>query len=218
MKRKFIMSYSCGKDSTLALHRMIKSGNIPLGLLVTVDKKHSRSWFHGVPKKVLKEVSKSLNIPLLLVECEGEEYEYSFEKILKEAKNNLGADSCVFGDIDLEEHRTWCTDRCNKVSMEAIFPLWNEGREKLTYEFIESGYKAVIKNVKLEFLSTYFLGKVLNKDIVNEIKATGADVCGENGEYHTFVYDGPLFNFRIKFNTNGNILNNTHGFLDIGDD
>lgn len=217
MKRKFIMSYSCGKDSTLALHRMIKDGHTPIALLVTVDKKNSRSWFHGVPEKLLKEVSKSLNIPLLLVECEGVEYEDAFRTVLEEAKNNLGVDSCVFGDIDLEAHRSWCEDRCKECEVDAIFPLWNEGREALIYEFIESGYKAVIKNVKLEFLSTYFLGKVLNKEIVSKIKATGADVCGENGEYHTFVYDGPLFDYDIKFETKGILTNKTNGFLDIGE-
>lgn len=215
MSKKFIMSYSCGKDSTLALHRMIEEGNTPVALLITVDKKLNRSWFHGVPENLLKDVSKSLNIPLILVKCEGEEYEAKFEEALLLAKNDLGAEGCVFGDIDLEDHRKWCSDRCDEVGIEAIFPLWNEGREELTHEFIDRGFKTVIKNVKLEFLGPDFLGKVLTKEVVSDIKATGADPCGENGEYHTFVYDGPLFKFPIKFSTKGNITNETHGFLDI---
>lgn len=218
MIKKFVMSYSCGKDSTLALDRMIEKGSEPVALLITVDKKLNRSWFHGVPEKILSNVSESLNIPLLLVRCEGEEYAESFKKTLLKAKNELGAEGCVFGDIDLEAHRTWCTDRCNDVGIQAIFPLWNEGREKLTHEFIDRGFKTVLKNVQLKFLGVEFLGKVLTKDVVSDIKATGADPCGENGEYHTFVYDGPLFKFPIKFNTQGHITTETHGFLDIVDE
>ncbi|WP_459836517.1 Dph6-related ATP pyrophosphatase [Clostridium carnis] len=209
------MSYSCGKDSTLALYRMIKKGYNPVGLLVTVDKNASRSWFHGISKDLLNKVSHSLNIPLLLVECEGIEYEEEFNKALIKAKENLDANICVFGDIDLEAHRTWCTDRCNKAKIEAVFPLWNEDREKLTYEFIDEGFKAIIKKVKLEYLNEGFLGKVLNYDLVQDIKKTGADPCGENGEYHTFVYDGPLFKYKVNFKTNGNKLNKEYGFLDI---
>lgn len=215
MSKKFVMSYSCGKDSTLALYRMIKNGHKPVALLITVDKKVLRSWFHGVPESLLQEVSKSLNIPLLLVKCEGEEYKAAFNKALNKAKNELGAEACVFGDIDLEAHRVWCTDRCDEANMEAIFPLWLEDREKLTYEFIDSGFKTVIKNVRLDVLSTEFLGKVLTKKVVSDIVVAGSDACGENGEYHTFAFDGPLFKYPIRFKENGIITNETHGFLDI---
>ena len=187
MSKKFVMSYSCGKDSTLALYRMIKGGHKPVALLITVNKKGSRTWFHGVPEDLLKEVSKSLNIPLLLVKCEGEEYRDAFNNALKKAKEELGAEACAFGDIDLEAHRTWCTERCDEANMEAIFPLWCEGREKLTFEFIDTGFKTVIKNVRLDVLSTEFLGKQLTKPVVEDIVKSGSDACGENGEYHTLV-------------------------------
>lgn len=214
MKKKFIMSYSCGKDSTLSLYRMIKEGHIPVALLVTIDKKRIRSWFHGIPNNLLEDVSKSLNIPLLLVESEGTNYTETFIEALKKAKE-LGAEACVFGDIDLEEHRTWCTDRCDTAGLEAIFPLWQEDREALTHEFIDCGFKTVIKNVQLEILNESFLGEVLTKDLVEKIKAAGSDPCGENGEYHTFVYDGPLFKYKIPFEIEGNILTETHGYLNI---
>lgn len=214
MKKKFIMSYSCGKDSTLSLYRMIKEGHTPVALLVTIDKKRIRSWFHGIPNNLLEDVSKSLNIPLLLVESEGTNYTETFIEALKKAKE-LGAEACVFGDIDLEEHRTWCTDRCDIAGLEAIFPLWQEDREALTHEFIDCGFKTVIKNVQLEILNESFLGEVLTKDLVEKIKAAGSDPCGENGEYHTFVYDGPLFKYEIPFEIEGNILTETHGYLNI---
>ena len=213
--RKFIMSYSCGKDSTLALYRMIKNGHIPASLLVTVNKSENRSWFHGVPEALIKKVSNSLNIPVILVESKGDNYASTFTEALIHGKKNLGVDSCVFGDIDLEEHRTWCTDRCNEAGIEAIFSLWQEDREELVYEFIDSGFKTVIKNVKLQCMGEKFLGKILTRDVVKDIKGTGSDACGENGEYHTFVYDGPIFKYPIKFKTNGIVKNETHGFLDI---
>ena len=216
MKKKFVVSYSCGKDSTLSLYRMIKARHTPVALLVTVDKKVLRSWFHGIPDKLLKDVSKSLDIPLVLVASNGKEnYGETFVEALKKIKEEMGAEACVFGDIDLMAHRTWCEDKCEKAGLEAIFPLWEEDREALTYEFIDSGFKTVIKNVKLSILGEEFLGEVLTKDVVERLKAAGSDACGENGEYHTFVFDGPLFKERINFETGDNILTETHGFLDI---
>lgn len=214
MGKKFVVSYSSGKDSTLALYRMIKKGYEPIALLITMNYEAGRSWFHGVPENILSDVSKSLNIPLMAVNCKGEEYKDVFEDALIKAKEN-GAEACVFGDIDLEEHRTWCTERCKSVGLEAIFPLWQEDREKLTYEFIDSGFKTIIKAVKLEFLNENFLGEILTKELVQKIKATGADPCGENGEYHTFVFDGPIYKFKIDYKKNGKVLNDTYGFLDI---
>ncbi|MTM62159.1 ATP-binding protein, partial [Turicibacter sanguinis] len=190
------------------------AGHEPLALLITVDKKVCRSWFHGVPKHLLEEVSKSLNIPLLLVESIGDNYKETFEEALGKAKEQ-GAEACVFGDIDLEAHRTWCTDRCEAVGLEVVFPLWLEDREVLTHEFIDLGFTTVLKNVKLECLGEEFLGKVLTKELVEKIKATGSDACGENGEYHSFVYDGPLFSYPVSFEVGENILTETHGYLDI---
>lgn len=214
MSKKFVVSYSCGKDSTLSLYRMIKKGHTPLGLLVTVNNKICRSWFHGIPEELIKNVAKSLDIPLTLIRSEGDNYKETFEETLKKAKAE-GAEACVFGDIDLEAHRTWCTERCDAAGLEAIFPLWEEDREALTYEFIDSGFKTVIKTVRLECLGEEFLGETLTKDVVQRIKATGSDPCGENGEYHTFVFDGPIFKEKIDFEVGENIIKEGYGHLDI---
>lgn len=200
--KKIVLSYSCGKDSTLALHRVIKEGYKPCGLIVTANKKTKRSWFHGVPINLLNEVSDSLGIPLILAEGDGEDYGEIFEKALLEAKNR-GAEFCVFGDIDIEDHRTWCTERCDNVGIGAIFPLWKEERIKVVSEFIKEGYKAIIKVVDLERLPETFLGEILTREIVEQIQVIGADPCGENGEYHTFVFDGPIFGNPINFIING---------------
>lgn len=214
MSKKFVMSFSGGKDSTLALYRMIKKGYTPIGLLVTVKKGKSSSWTHSINKELLNKVSQSLDIPLMLVECEVSEYEAKFKETLEKAKE-MGAKSCVFGDIDIDHHRKWCEDRCIEAGMEAILPLWQEDREKLVYEFIDSGFSTVIKKVNLIYLPSDFLGKVLTRDIVEEIKQLGSDPCGENGEYHTFVVDGPLFKEEIIFKKNKIVIDGDYGNLDI---
>ena len=214
--KKFVASYSGGKDSTLAIYRAIKAGLEPLCLIITYNKDRNRSWFHGIPEGLLKNVSKSLNIPIWLVETSGEEYTKSFEKNLKKAKE-LGAEVCIFGDIDLEGHLKWCTDRCNQVGLEACFPLWKEERKKLVYEFLESGFVANFTVINTEKLSDRFLGMVMTKEICEEIEKEGADICGENGEYHTFVSDGPIFKEKVNFRLGEKITETTYSILPILD-
>ncbi|GIM32613.1 Dph6-related ATP pyrophosphatase [Paraclostridium bifermentans] len=214
MKNKFVMSFSGGKDSTLALYRMIKKGYEPVALLTTVKKDADKSWTHGINRRLLKQVSESLDIPLLEVECDVCEYEKEFEKSLTKAKE-LGASICVFGDIDIEEHKNWDVERCENSGIEASFPLWQEDRESLVYEFIESGFTTIIKTVNLDYLNESLLGKKLTKNVVLEIKNAGADACGENGEYHTFVIDGPLFKEKVSFENKGIVIERNYGHLNI---
>ena len=212
--KKFVMSFSGGKDSVLALYRMVKRGYEPIALLTTVKENEDTSWTHGLNKGFLKSISDSLDIPLLTVECNVGEYEKKFELELNRAKE-MGASMCVYGDIDIDEHLKWGYDRCRAVNLKAEFPLWQEKREDLVYEFIESGFTTIIKVVNLKYMGEKFLGKKLTKSVVEEIKATGSDPCGENGEYHTFVVDGPIFKEEVKFENNGIIIQNGYGHLDI---
>lgn len=212
--KKFVMSFSGGKDSMLALYRMIRKGYEPVALLTTAKKNEDKSWTHGLSNDLLKKVSESLNIPLLIVECDVDEYERRFEETLLKARN-MGAYICAFGDIDIEDHKKWDTDRCKAANLNAEFPLWQEDREKLVHEFIDSGFITVIKTVNLKYMGEVFLGKVLTKDVIEDIKLTGSDACGENGEYHTFVVDGPLFKNKIAFKNNGVVSENGYGNLYI---
>nr|WP_307775947.1 diphthine--ammonia ligase [uncultured Cetobacterium sp.] len=201
MKKKVIVSFSGGKDSMLSLHRAVENGYDPVALMTTVNKGKGESWFHDISIEYLKKVSCSLDIPLLLVECSGDNYETTFEKALEQMKG-LGVEGCIFGDIDITSHKEWCVNRCDAVGIEAIFPLWQQERERLVNEFIDLGYKAIIKKVNLEKMGSEFLGKILTKQLLEEIKKTGSDVCGENGEYHTFVFNGPLFKNEVLVKIN----------------
>lgn len=212
--KKVVISFSGGKDSTLSLYRMMKQGYEIIGLIVTFDE-NDNSCFHQIPDKIFQEISKSLQIDLYKVECSNEKiYEEEFERILKKTKDN-GADICVFGDIDIEHHKKWGLDRCKNAGIEAYFPLWHEDREELTHEFIDSGFNAIIKKVDLKKLSESYLGKTLTNDLVNDIKNLECDPCGENGEYHTLVIDGPIFSKKIKINIIGKEIVGEYGYLTV---
>lgn len=203
--KKFIASYSGGKDSTLAIYRAIKQGMVPIELVTTYNTDRKQSWFHGIPRQLLDNISTEIQIPITLMETTGEEYSLNFEAYLRKAKEQ-GAEICVFGDIDLEEHLNWCTDRCMAAGIEAYFPLWKESRKDLVYEFIDSGFKTMITVVDTSRLGQEFVGKILTKSVAADIERSGADICGEEGEYHTFAFDGPLFKNPVEFKK-GNIIN-----------
>ena len=209
--KKFVLSYSGGKDCILAMYRKIKEGWTPVALLTTIKKSSPESWTHGLTFDLLEEVSKSLDLPIIYVECEASEYEERFEDKLRIAKD-MGAETVVYGDIDIELHKKWGVDRAENSGLNYEFPLWQEDREKLVHEFIDSGFKALIKKVNLNYMSSDFLGKTLTKDLIEEIKATGSDACGENGEYHTFVYDGPIFKNKIDINIEDVKREKNYGF------
>jgi uncharacterized protein (TIGR00290 family) len=200
----FIASFSGGKDCTLAIHRAITGGMKPLGLVTTWNTDMGCSWFHGLPDTVLDSLSKAWGMPVTLIRTTGPAYVERFEMHLVKARE-LGAEVCVFGDIDLEVHRQWCTARCEAAGLEACFPLWQENRKALVHEVLDAGYRALITVVDTSRMDASFLGKELNRLEVEAIEACGADACGENGEYHTFVFEGPLMSGKVSFRT-GNVL------------
>lgn len=189
---RFVASYSGGKDSVLAIHRAIRRGMLLQALIITYNTDKGRSWFHGIPPEILAEVEQAVGVPVRLIETSGADYTANFERVLREQKA-LGAQACVFGDIDIDGHLEWCTERCEAVGLDACFPLWKEDREHLVHECIDSGFVPRITVVDTKRLGAAFLGRAITPEVMEAIKAAGADVCGEEGEYHTFVTDGPLF-------------------------
>ncbi|MCL2574412.1 MAG: diphthine--ammonia ligase [Defluviitaleaceae bacterium] len=211
---KFVTSYSGGKESALALYRMIKQGHEPIALITTYNDSAERSHFHGLPEAVLKDVSDALGIPLWLIKTKDENYAKDFEAALLKAKEQ-GAQACVFGDIDIEGHRAWCTERCDKVGISAAFPLWGESRKDVVKEVIDSGFVANITTIDTKYLSQDFLGQQLTASLATCIANSGADICGENGEYHTFVSDGPIFTYPIEFAFGQCVSNNNYLMLSV---
>lgn len=196
--QKCVLSYSGGKDSILALYRAKQTGLIPAGLITTYNTDRGRSWFHGIPDPVLQAVSESLRLPVHLIRTDGPSYRKSFVDALQ-MKCQQGVEYCVFGDIDIQEHMDWCAGVCREAGMKAVFPLWKESRVDLVHEFIRLGFTSHITVVDTERLNSCHLGKVLSVPEIDAIAAEGADACGENGEYHSFVSNGPLFQEPVPF-------------------
>ena len=195
----FVVSYSCGKDSSMALWKMLQKGHKLVGLVVSFSKNNNRSFFHGVSRHFLEEYAKTLGTKLFVAEIgSGEDYDAVYEKALHEAKKN-GADTVVFGDIDIVGHREWDMERAENVGLKAEFPLWHINRRENVEECLQCGIKAVITCVDTEKLSRDYLGKILNKEMLQDFENVGIDVCGENGEYHTMVIDAPMFKFPLQY-------------------
>lgn len=200
-KLPFVLAFSGGKDSHLALYHLVQAGYEPVALLTMFREEMGRSWIHGLDKPLLRAISQALNIPLLICHAGGKSYAGDMERCLVQAKN-LGAKACAFGDIDIQEHRLWNEARCQKAGLEALLPLWGRNREENTKEALRLGYRCLIKCLAHD-LPEAFLGQPLSWGLLEEMQKLGIDICGENGEYHTLVVDGPLFRHEVKVENRG---------------
>lgn len=213
---KFALSYSGGKDSVLALYRAIGLGHVPVALITTYNEKRQNSHFHQIPFGLLHQAADSLGIPLILIKTEGDQYAPDFESCLTDLKDQ-GVELCVFGDIDLEEHFTWCNDRCVKVGINSLFPLRYGNRRALVEEFIDAGFQSIITVVDTNRMNAAYLGQVLSHAVIDRLDADGVDVCGENGEYHSFVFAGPLFKTPVRFSQGVVTQDDKYAFLPLQD-
>ncbi len=193
---KFVASFSGGKDSVLALHEMAAAGHEPVALLVMYRPEAGRSWVHGIGPQLLSAISDALEIPLLCCEADAENYNDRMEQGLGQARQ-MGAEACVFGDIDMDLHRQWDEARCAAAGLKAVLPLWGRDRLELVRRALDLGYRCLIKCVRTGVLPENWLGEALCQAHVEQMLAMGVDACGENGEYHTVVVEGPLFHHPV---------------------
>ena len=211
---KFAMSYSCGKDSTLALHKMVEQGHEPVCLVVMVNEDAGRSYFHGADPAMLERYSQALGLSMITCPAEGETYHLAFEEGLRQAKA-MGAEAAVFGDIDIKGNRQWEEDRCEAVGLVPCFPLWQRGRVENVRELVTLGYRCIIKSVDTKLLPMDLLGKFIDRDSIAVMEAAGIDICGENGEYHTLAVDGPVFRRPLTFQLGEKLELEHHAVIDI---
>lgn len=201
---KAFMNWSGGKDSALALYRTIQQRQYKVEQLLTnVNAVHNRISMHGVRRELLSAQAQSIGIPFTTIELPEEpamhEYENVMERKLYELKRQQFTHS-VFGDIFLEDLKQYREEKLNAVGMQAVFPLWKEDTKQLMKEFLSLGFKTIIVCVNEKYLSKSFCGRVLDEECISALPAA-VDVCGENGEFHTFVFDGPLFKQPVSFAT-----------------
>lgn len=189
---KFIMAYSGGKDCTLALDRMIRQGHEPVALYTTITKR-GINYNHFIRKEVYQEYEASLGIPVIFCETAELHNQEDIYRRLKEAIEKYDAKAVCTGDIYLRGIALWNRQMARLLGVEWWCPLWNESTDNLVREVLEKGYKLFIKSVKTEYLSEDYLGKELSFELISEFREKGIDICGEKGEYHSIVVDGPIF-------------------------
>ena len=187
----FAVSWSGGKDACLALHRAAAT-DACAALFTVLDETGTRTRSHGLRLEVVQAQADALGLPLRTVRASWETYEAAVIGGLR-ALRAEGITAAVFGDIDTESHRDWEARVCAAAGLEARLPLWKEDRHTVLREFLQTGHRARLVAVREGRLAPDLLGRVLDPDLVAAIEAAGSDPCGEFGEYHTVVEDGPRF-------------------------
>jgi len=208
MREKVIVAWSGGKDSALALYEILNAKSYEvLELLTTVTEDYDRISIHGVRRVLLEQQARSLSFPLEKMFVSKGVSDAEYESILLKSLNGHrtnGVFSVVFGDIFLEDVRKYREGILSKVGLKGIFPLWKRDTRQLARTFIDLGFKAVITCVDSKSLGRDFVGREFDRQFLADLPFN-VDPCGENGEFHSFVYDGPIFSERIFF-TEGEIV------------
>ncbi|MGE6352900.1 diphthine--ammonia ligase [Flavobacterium sp. NPDC079362] len=200
--KKALFNWSSGKDSALALYKIIQDPDYKIEYLLTsVNQEFQRISMHGVRIELLEAQAKSIGLPLKILQIPEmptmEVYENVMTETLIELKNQ-GITHSVFGDIFLEDLRKYREDQLAKISFEGVFPLWKIPTKDLIQEFISLGFKTIVVCVSEQYLDKSFAGRIIDQEFINDLP-DNVDVCGENGEFHTFTFDGPIFSEPIKF-------------------
>lgn len=183
------VSWSGGKDGALAAYRARQQGHYLACLLNCATEDGGRVRSHGLPASVVALQARAMEIPLIQIRTSWEDYEANFKERVRRLKAS-GIEGGVFGDMDLEEHREWVERVCAEVGVRPLLPLWKADPWALLEEFWGAGFQAIVVATRL---SPAFVGRPLDRALVTEMVALGAHPCGERGEYHTLVTDGPLF-------------------------
>lgn len=199
---KVALSWSGGKDSCMTLDKLVREGFEVVCLLTTIPEEIGRTFGHGERRELIEAQADSLGLPLEFISCSFETYTNDYKQTLRSLISKYQLNAIAFGDLFLAEHREWGTGVADEVGIQALYPLWMEpeGTSQALRAFVDSKYEAIVIRVSDRALSKEWLGRKLDsafyKDILRE-----QQVCpmGEGGEYHTFVYDGPLFRSPVKF-------------------
>jgi uncharacterized protein (TIGR00290 family) len=206
---------SGGKDSTLALDRA-RRARVDLKFLVNIyEGSSNRVHFHGVRKELIERQARSFGLELVSNHTHPDDFETVFLATLKELKER-GAEGIVFGNVHLKDVRKWYEERVMAAGLEHLEPIWGEPPIELVWEIVERGYQAIVTSVDPARGAAQFLGREMDADLVTDLGVTDdLDPCGESGEYHTFVYDGPEFLHPVEFEIGETLEVEGHKFIDL---
>lgn len=217
MKEKILLSWSGGKDSCMALYEVQRSQSYEIIILTTVTEGYDRISMHGVRRMLLERQAESLGLDLTKVyiprNATNEDYELRMKEVLTKHQKG-GVSSVAFGDIFLEDLRRYREKNLSRVGMRGIFPIWRRDTSELIRRFIDLGFKAVVTCIDPKVLNPSFAGRVIDEDFISQLPAQ-VDPCGENGEFHSFVFDGPIFGKQIKFSVGEVVLRDSFYFCDL---
>jgi uncharacterized protein (TIGR00290 family) len=198
--RKTYFNWSSGKDSSMALFEILKSSKFAVKkLITTVNGENDRVSMHGLSKDLLIKQAKATGIPLEIINIPGKINMEEYDEIMRNATEKLkeeGFTDCVFGDIFLEDLRKYREERLKDFTCH--FPIWQKDTRTLIKDFIKNGFQAITVCIDNQKLDESFLGCLIDEDFINRLPKD-VDPCGENGEFHTFCFDGPIFNAPIAF-------------------
>jgi uncharacterized protein (TIGR00290 family) len=217
VKEKILLSWSGGKDSCMALYEIQKSNGYETALLTTVTEDYDRISMHGVRRTLLEKQAESLGLRLIKIyiskKSTQEEYELRMKEVLTNHQKE-GVSSVAFGDIFLEDLRKYREENLYRIGMKGIFPIWRKNTSELIRRFIGLGFKAVVTSVDPKALDPSFAGMVIDDDFLSQLPVQ-VDPCGENGEFHSFVFDGPIFEKEVKFSSGEVVLRDSFYFCDL---
>jgi diphthine-ammonia ligase len=215
-----ISSWSGGKDSCFACYLARAQGCRITHLVNFISQEYRRVSFHGTRARLISRQAEAIGVALAqhAVPPDMSLYEQRFKEAVSALKRQ-GADTMVFGDIYLQEHRDWVERVCAELGLEPRLPLWGRDPEDLLREFIDAGFEAVVVSAKADIFGDEWLGRRIDQAFVDEVKhlanSKDVDLCGEKGEYHTVVLDGPLFKRRLEPTYGERVQRDGYRFLDI---
>ncbi|MDN5212215.1 diphthine--ammonia ligase [Fulvivirgaceae bacterium BMA12] len=202
MRKKAIFNWSGGKDSALALHQVLQGDEYEVGkLLTSVNTHHKRVSMHGVRETLLEQQAASIGIPLEKLQLPENPDMDHYNKMMHDIMFKLrkeGFTHSVFGDIFLEDLRQYREERLAQQGFSAHFPIWKQDTKALIRQFLALGFKTVLVCIKSALLDKSFAGRIIDEQFLKDLPEN-VDPCGENGEFHTFVFDGPIFRHPIPF-------------------
>ncbi len=218
MRKKALVSWSSGKDSAFALHVLRQSNEYEIvGLLTTINARFDRVAMHGVRRELVEAQADAAGLPLWKVPlpwpCSNQEYEAAMSAACAQAID-AGVQAVAFGDLFLEDVRQYREDRMRGIGLAPVFPLWKRDTRRLIHDMWADGVRSRIVCLDPRKLSASFAGRDLDQQTVDEFPS-GIDPCGENGEFHTFVYDGPMFAHVIPVQNGEAVTRDGFVFMDV---
>src|SRR5215470_6977209 len=218
MTKATLVSWSGGKDSCMALHEIQQTNGYQVAaLLTTITRDYDRISMHGVRRALLERQAESLGLRLHQVYISKGATNEEYESKMKEAFSLYcaeGVNTVVFGDLFLEDIKKYREQLLAPLGMKGLFPIWKQDTARMIRTFIDLGFKAVVTCVDPRVLDRSFAGMLIDADFLRQLPP-GVDPCGENGEFHSFVFDGPTFREEIKFSLGEMVSRDSFCFCDL---